>query len=116
MSPEMKLMFQLAASGMMIHMTNTMFKSAIPGMDDIMRQNPDLMQQFTSAAMNSMNDSHPGASKFMNEFASSNSRPSQPMSGNSFMRESVRMYCHHNSHKEDRPVLHPKHKNLLDKK
>lgn len=87
MSPEMKLMFQLAASGMMIHMTNTMFKSAIPGMDDIMRQNPDLMQQFTSAAMNSMNDSHPGASKFMNEFSN---RPSQPMSGNSFMRDSVR--------------------------
>ena len=27
----------------MVHMTNTMFKSALPGMDDIMKQNPDLM-------------------------------------------------------------------------
>ena len=35
-------------------MTNTMFKSAMPGMDDIMRQNPELMQQFTAAAANSM--------------------------------------------------------------
>jgi hypothetical protein len=31
-----------------------MFKSAMPGMDDIMRQNPELMQQFTQAAVNSM--------------------------------------------------------------
>tara|TARA_B100000963_G_C22636555_1_gene677938 strand:+ start:1332 stop:2636 length:1305 start_codon:yes stop_codon:yes gene_type:complete len=87
MSPEMKLIFQLAASGMMIHMTNTMFKSAVPGMDDIMRQNPDLMQQFTSAAMNSMNQTHPGTSKFMNEFSNNPPPPRQPVSGNSFMRE-----------------------------
>ena len=39
MAPEIKLLFQLASSGIMIHMTNTMFKSALPGMDDIMRQN-----------------------------------------------------------------------------
>jgi hypothetical protein len=63
-------MFQLAGSGMMIHMTNTMFKSAIPGMDDIMRQNPDLMNQFTKAAVNSMENTNPGLSGFMNEFRS----------------------------------------------
>ena len=51
MAPEVKLIFQLSASAMMIHMSNTMFKSAVPGMDDIMRQNPDLMQQFNKAAM-----------------------------------------------------------------
>ena len=68
MAPELKLMFQLAASGMMIHMTNTMFKSAIPGMDDIMRQNPDLMSQFTKAAVNSMENTSPGLSGFMKEF------------------------------------------------
>jgi hypothetical protein len=42
----------------MLHMTNTMFKSALPGMDDIMRQNPELMQQFTQAAVNSMSSSN----------------------------------------------------------
>ena len=72
MAPELKLMFQLAASGMMIHMTNTMFKSAIPGMDDIMRQNPDLMSQFTKAAVNSMENSSPGLGGFMKDF---NQRP-----------------------------------------
>lgn len=65
-APELKLMFQVAGSAMMIHMTNTMFKSAIPGMDDIMKQNPELMQQFTRAAANSMSDSRPGLSNFMN--------------------------------------------------
>ena len=68
MAPELKLMFQLAASGMMIHMTNTMFKSAIPGMDDIMRQNPDLMNQFTKAAVNSMENTSPGLGGFMKDF------------------------------------------------
>jgi hypothetical protein len=56
MSPELKLLFQLGGSAIMLHMTNTMFKSALPGMDDIMRQNPELMQQFTQAAVNSMSN------------------------------------------------------------
>ena len=47
MAPEIKLLFQLGGGAMMLHMTNTMFKSSMPGMDDIMRQNPELMQQFT---------------------------------------------------------------------
>jgi hypothetical protein len=34
-------------------------------MDDIMRQNPDLMKQFQSAAVNSMGQSNPGFSGFM---------------------------------------------------
>jgi len=65
MAPELKLLFQLGGSGMMIHMTNTMFKSAMPGMDDILRQNPDLMRQFQTAAVNSMGQSSPGFSGFM---------------------------------------------------
>ena len=77
MAPEIKLLFQLASSGIMIHMTNTMFKSSLPGMDDIMRQNPDLMRQFTSAAMNSMENNNPGLSNFMNEF-SNDSRQMPP--------------------------------------
>lgn len=66
MAPEIKLLFQLGGSAMMLHMTNTMFKSSMPGIDDIMRQNPDLMQKFSQAAMNSVNASSPGFSKFMN--------------------------------------------------
>ena len=65
MAPELKLLFQLGGSAMMVHMSNTMFKSAMPGMDDILRQNPDLMRQFQSAAVNSMAGSNPGFSGFM---------------------------------------------------
>lgn len=76
MAPEIKLLFQLASSGIMIHMTNTMFKSALPGMDDIMRQNPDLMNHFTKAAMSSMEQSSPGLNNFMNDMGMSHGRES----------------------------------------
>ena len=66
MAPELKLLFMLGGSAVMLHMTNTMFKSAMPGMDDIMRQNPELMQQFTLTAASSMGDSNPGLGGFMN--------------------------------------------------
>ena len=65
MAPEIKLLFQLGGSAMMVHMTNTMFKSAMPGMDDILRQNPDLMRSFQNAAVNTMSQSNPGFSGFM---------------------------------------------------
>jgi hypothetical protein len=65
MAPEVKLIFQLAASGMMVHMTNTMFKSSMPNMDDILRQNPDLMSEFNKAAVNTMGNTNPGFSGFM---------------------------------------------------
>jgi hypothetical protein len=66
MSPELKLLFQLGGSAMMVHMSNTLFKSSMPGMDDILRQNPELMRQFQTAAVNSMGQSSPGLSGFMN--------------------------------------------------
>ena len=65
MAPELKLLFMLGGSAVMVHMTNTMFKSAMPGMDDIMRQNPELMQQFTQAAVNTMGRENPGMGGFM---------------------------------------------------
>ena len=77
LAPELKLMFQLGGSALMVHMTNSMFKSAMPGMDDIMRQNPDLMQQFTSAAVNSMGQTNPGLGGFMNSMMSGGNNSGQ---------------------------------------
>jgi hypothetical protein len=76
MAPELKLLFQLGGSAMMVHMTNTMFKSAMPGMDDILRQNPDLMRSFQNAAVNSMAQTSPGFSGFMSNMM--NPEPSAP--------------------------------------
>lgn len=78
MAPELKLLFQLGGSAVMLHMTNTMFKSAMPGMDDIMRQNPELMQQFTQAAVNSMGQQNPGFGNFMNGLMSGNAGSGMP--------------------------------------
>jgi len=76
MAPELKLLFQLGGSAMMVHMTNTMFKSAMPGMDDILRQNPDLMRSFQNAAVNSMAQTSPGFSGFMSNMMNPEPTPS----------------------------------------
>jgi len=78
MAPELKFLFQLGGSAMMVHMSNTMFKSAMPGMDDILRQNPDLMRQFQNAAVNSMAGSNPGFSGFMSNIMNPNGEPQVP--------------------------------------
>jgi len=76
MAPELKLLFMLGGSAVMLHMTNTMFKSAMPGMDDIMRQNPELMQQFTKAAASSMGQQNPGFGEFMGNMMGGQGGPS----------------------------------------
>lgn len=80
-APELKLLFQLAGSGIMIHMTNNIFKNSVPGMDDILRQNPDLMKQFQNAAVNSMGNSNPGFSGFMNGLMNPTNSPTYDVGG-----------------------------------
>jgi hypothetical protein len=79
LAPELKLLFQLGGSAIMLHMTNTMFKSAMPGMDDIMRQNPELMQQFTQAAVNHMGEHKPEFGNFMNDIIHDGAPPPPPV-------------------------------------
>lgn len=52
--PEIKLMMMVGGSGMMFHLTNSMFKSVMPNVNDIMRQNPDLAQTMMGAVQNTM--------------------------------------------------------------
>jgi len=68
MAPELKLLFMLGGSGFMFHLTNTMFKTSLPGMGDVLKQNPDLMQQFTKAAVNTMGAKEPGFANLMGDF------------------------------------------------
>ena len=56
-APEMRLLMSLAGSAFMFHLTNTMFKSSLPGLDQVMKQNPDLMRQFAGATAKTMQDS-----------------------------------------------------------
>ena len=84
MSPELKLLFQLGGSAIMVHMSNTLFKSSMPGMDDIMRQNPELMKQFTQAAVNTMGQTNPGFGGFMNGLFAGNNGSSNNNNTNGY--------------------------------
>ena len=65
-APELKLMLMVGGSGFMFHLSNTMFKSSLPGMGDIMKQNPELMKQFAKAAMSSMSNNNQTSSDVEN--------------------------------------------------
>ena len=52
--PEIRLLMSLCGSAVMAHLTNTLFKNSLPGMDQVLKQNPGLMKQFASAAMGTM--------------------------------------------------------------
>lgn len=58
--PEVKLIMMIGGSAAMVHLTNTMFKTSIPGMEDMLKQNPDMMRQFAQAAQTQMG---PGPAK-----------------------------------------------------
>jgi hypothetical protein len=90
MAPELKLMFMLGGSAFMFHMTNTMFKTQMPGLDQVLKQNPELMRQFAAATAQTMQqntaDTNPLMSgisgMFSNMFGGGNtaqtSQPSRP--------------------------------------
>ena len=61
-APEIRLLMTLGISASMCHLTNTFFKSKMPGMDDILKQNPDLARQFANAAASQVG---PGFANFM---------------------------------------------------
>ena len=51
-APEIKLIMMLGGSGMMFHLTHSMFKAAMPNMNDVMKQNPDLVKNMMNAVKN----------------------------------------------------------------
>ncbi len=62
MPPEARLVFQLAGSGFMCHVTNSFFRAKMPSADDIFKKNPELAKQFAAAAAN---QAAPGFGNFM---------------------------------------------------
>lgn len=57
MAPELRLMMSLSGSAFMFHLTNSMFKQTqLPGVEQVLRANPDLMREFQRAAAQQVND------------------------------------------------------------
>jgi hypothetical protein len=54
MAPELSLLLRLGFSAAVVNMSNKMLSSATPGFNDVIKQSPELMKMFTSAAVNTM--------------------------------------------------------------
>jgi len=61
LAPEVSLLLRVATSAFLINMTNKMVSSATPGLSDVLRQSPDLMNAFMKATVDSLNQAGPGA-------------------------------------------------------
>ena len=59
-APEIRLLMTLGGSAMMFHFTKTMFKAAMPSMQDVVKQNPDLVKNMVSAVANTAQRSQSG--------------------------------------------------------
>jgi len=70
MAPELKLLMTLGGSAFMFHLTKTMFKTSLPSMQDVFKQNPNLMKEFAGATAKTMsqNDNTGMASMFSGLF------------------------------------------------
>lgn len=66
MAPELKLAMMVGSSAFWYHLTSNMSKSMMPNlMNNVMKQNPDLMRQFQNATLNTMSQANPGMAQFM---------------------------------------------------
>jgi len=116
-APEIRLIMMIGGSAFMYHLTNSLFKSAIPNVNDILKQNPDLMQNIQQATMNTMNNNAktssspqmgPGAFANMMNFGSNNSTSQEipknnaPMKGPSGVDDILnQIHQHKNSSKKN---------------
>uniref|UniRef100_A0A6C0LPQ5 Uncharacterized protein n=1 Tax=viral metagenome TaxID=1070528 RepID=A0A6C0LPQ5_9ZZZZ len=78
-APEVRLILSLGLSAGMCHVTNTMFKSRMPGMDDILRNNPNLAREFAQAA--ARESVGPGFANFMSLGQPGGGRGGPPQGG-----------------------------------
>jgi len=64
-APEIKMMMMVGGSAMMFHLTNSMFKAAVPNVTQVMQQNPDLMKNMVDAVQRSQTAPPPPGSRDM---------------------------------------------------
>jgi hypothetical protein len=56
MGPELRLLLTLGGSALWFHISKSMLQSSLPSMEEVMKQNPNLMQQFASATAKTMSN------------------------------------------------------------
>jgi len=80
-APEIKLIMMLGGSAMMFHLTNSMFKTAMPNMNDVLKQNPDLVKNMMNAVKNTQQRATGGVPQDPTE------RPASPIDSRTGRRE-----------------------------
>jgi hypothetical protein len=79
--PEVKLIMMVGGSAAMVHLTNTMFKTSIPGMEEMLKQNPEMMKQFAQSAMNQVSGNNQPAQNTQSSAQTTQSSMNMPFSG-----------------------------------
>ena len=64
MPPELQLFVTLVGSGFMFHLTNSLFKTAMPGLGDALKDNPDIMNNIMGAMGKAMNNAQQQPQQF----------------------------------------------------
>jgi hypothetical protein len=60
MAPEFRLAAMVGGSGLMYHLSQSLFKNSTPDMQDVLSRNPHIMEQIQNAAMGQMAQQHGG--------------------------------------------------------
>lgn len=78
MAPELKLLMALGGSAFMFHLTNSIFKSNTPDLNDILKKNPDIMRSIQQASIQQMQNKMPNDPVFNMMSQNAQSRMSGP--------------------------------------
>lgn len=78
--PELKLVMMVASSAIMFHMSQTVFRNA-PGVEEVMRENPDIARKVAEAIAKRRKDSDPATPDITRLFTGRPSDPAKPKSG-----------------------------------
>jgi len=99
--PEFRLAGKIAMTCFMVHTTNSMMKSMMPNMENVLKQDPNLMNSFQNATMNTMAAENPEMSGFINNMNTPGKPNAQPNRGNNNYQSQ------HKSHPPVEPTTRP---------
>ena len=121
MPPELQLLVTLVGSGFMFHLTNSLFKSSLPGLGDVLKTNPDIMSNIMGAMGKAMNNAQgltPGASSSVPQMPQGpRQEPAQSSNMPDFTGPSMNLSSLLNTYQSgpDRPIVQqaPKQKEVI---
>ena len=80
-SPEVKFLFMLGSSAFMFHLTKTLFRSALPNINNILKQNPEITSAFGNAVKKTFQEGIPHRGGMQSQFQNSTQQNNMEMQG-----------------------------------